>query len=170
MILGLSVTTFTLVHVIISLASVVAVIIVMFGMLGSHRLAGLTALFLGMTVLTSATGFLFPFTAVTPAIVVGVISLVILAIALIALYGLHLAGAWRWIYVVTALFALYLNVFVLVVQSFRTLASLTALAPTQSEPPFLIAQGAVLVIFLILGFVAVRSFHPERVVAAAAIA
>jgi len=168
MVLGLSISTFTLVHVIISLIGIVSGIVVMFGMLGSNRLAGLTALFLVTTVLTSATGFLFPFSGVTPALVVGIISLVILAIALFALYARHLGGSWRGIYVVTALMALYLNCFVLVVQSFQKLSFLQPLAPTQSEPPFLIAQGALLLVFLVLGFVAVRLFHPERNVIAAA--
>jgi ABC-type Na+ efflux pump permease subunit len=111
-------------------------------------------------VLTSVTGFFFPFDKILPSHIVGVISLVVLAIAILALYALHLAGPWRWIYVVSAVLALYLNVFVGVVQAFQKLPFLASLAPTQSEPPFLIAQAIVLVIFVVLGVVAVRSFHP----------
>src|SRR5262245_14063728 len=170
MILGMSVATFVMVHVAISLIAIVAGLIVMFGMLGSNRMPGLTAIFLLFTILTSATGFVIPpllFDKLLPSHLFGILSLILLTIACIALYGMRLAGAWRWIYVVTALASLYLNVFVLVVQSFLKLAFLSALAPTQSEPPFLIAQGAVLLAFLVLGFLAVRSFHPERGLTAA---
>src|SRR5262249_45760776 len=158
MVLGMSLSTFTLVHVVISLIGIASGIIVLFGMLGSNRMPGMTALFLATTVLTSATGFLFPFTTLLPSPIVGIISLVILAIGLSRLYVGHLAGAWRWIYVVTAVIALYLNCFVAVVQSFMKLSFLQPLAPTQSEPPFQIAQLAVLVIFIVLGFLAVRKF------------
>ena len=106
------------------------------------------------------TGFLFPITAFTPALAVGAISLVILAIALLALYAFRLAGHWRWIYVVTAMSALYLNVFVLVVQAFQKLEVLQPLAPTQSEPPFVAAQGAVLVAFIVLGILATMRYRP----------
>ena len=136
-------------------------IIVLFGMLGSKRLNGLTALFLLTTVLTSVTGFGFPFTYLSPAHKLGIISLVVLAIALLARYSFHMAGSWRWIYVVTAAMALYLNVFVLVVQSFEKVPALHALAPTQTEGPFKIAQLGVLVLFLVLTVMAVRKFHPE---------
>jgi glucose-6-phosphate-specific signal transduction histidine kinase len=136
-------------------------IIVLFGMLGSKRLNGLTALFLLTTVLTSVTGFGFPFTHLSPAHKLGIISLVVLAIALLARYSFHMAGSWRWIYVVTAAMALYLNVFVLVVQSFEKVPALHALAPTQTEGPFKIAQLGVLVLFLVLTVMAVRKFHPE---------
>ena len=161
MILGMSLSTFTFVHVVISLVGIVTGIVVLFGMLGARRLPALTAVFLATTVLTSATGFLFPFTHLLPSHVVGIISLVVLAAALFALYGNHLAGPWRWIYVVGAVVALYLNVFVGVVQAFQKLAFLQPFAPTQSEPPFIVAQTAVLAIFLILGFLGVRRFHPE---------
>jgi hypothetical protein len=159
MILGMSTSTFTIIHVIISLIGIFSGFVVLFGLLSAHRLAGWTALFLATTVLTSATGFLFhsPF---GPAHVVGIISLVVLAVALFALYGSHLAGAWRWIYVVTALVALYLNVFVGVTQAFQKLSFLQPLAPTQSEPPFIIAQVVVVAIFVVLGFLSIRSFHP----------
>jgi hypothetical protein len=161
MILGMSLSTFTFVHVVISLIGIVTGIIVLFGMLGARRLPALTAVFLATTVLTSATGFLFPFTHLLPSHVVGIISLVVLAAALFALYGNHLAGPWRWIYVVGAVVALYLNVFVGVVQAFQKLAFLQPFAPTQSEPPFIVAQTAVLAIFVILGLLGVRRFHPE---------
>jgi hypothetical protein len=136
-------------------------LVAMFGMFASKKLDGWTALFLATTALTSVTGFFFPFDHILPSHIVGIISLVVLAIAILALYALHLAGPWRWIYVVSAVMALYLNVFVGVVQAFQKFPLLASLAPTQSEPPFLIAQSVVLVIFIVLGVVAVRSFHPR---------
>jgi len=160
MILGMSTSTFTLVHVVLSLVGIVAGLIVVFGMFASKKLEGWTALFLATTVLTSVTGFFFPFDHILPSHIVGIVSLVVLAIAILALYALRLAGAWRWIYVVSAVVALYLNVFVGVVQAFQKLPLLASLAPTQSEPPFLIAQSVVLVIFIGFGVVTVRSFHP----------
>ena len=160
MILGMSTSTFTLVHVVLSLVGIFAGLIVVFGMLGSKKLDGWTALFLATTVLTSVTGFFFPFDKILPSHIVGIISLVVLAIAILALYALHLAGPWRWIYVVSAVVALYLNVFVGVVQAFQKVPLLASLAPTQSEPPFLIAQAVVLVIFVAVGIAAVRSFRP----------
>ncbi len=161
MILGMSVETFTLVHVILSLIGIVAGIVVLFGMLGGKRLAGLTALFLVTTVLTSVTGFLFHSTSFGPAHVIGVISLVILAPTLAALYAFDLAGSWRWIYIAGAVLALYFNVFVGVVQAFQKLAFLQPFAPTQSEPPFIVAQAVVMALFVGLGALAVRGFHPE---------
>jgi hypothetical protein len=160
MIAGLSIESFTILHVAISLIGIVSGLIVLFGMLRARRLPGWTALFLATTVLTSVTGFMFPINGLTPAIVVGVISIVILAIALMALYVKHLSGAWRWIYVTTALAALYFNVFVLIVQSFQKVPALQKLAPTQSEPPFSVTQGVVLVAFLVLGTMAARRFRP----------
>jgi hypothetical protein len=162
MILGLSIPTFTLLHVIISLIGIASGLIVLFGMFGSQRLPGWTALFLLTTVLTSVTGFLFPATTLTPAGIFGIISLIVLLAALIAFYGFRLSGAWRWIYVGGAVVALYLNIFVLVVQSFQKIPFLHPLAPTGSEPPFLAAEGALLVIFVVLGIVAVLKFHPEQ--------
>jgi len=159
MILGMSISTFTLVHVVLSLVGIFAGLVVVFGMLGSKKLEGWTAIFLATTVLTSVTGFFFPFDKILPSHIVGIISLVVLAFAILALYALHLAGPWRWIYVVSAMLALYLNVFVGVVQAFQKVPLLASLAPTQSEPPFLIAQAVVLVIFVGLGIAAVRSFH-----------
>ena len=157
MILGLTTATFTIVHVIISLVGIIAGFVAIYGFLKNERLDGWNALFLATTVLTSASGFLFPRTAVTPAQIVGVMSLVLLVIAIVARYPLHLSGAWGWIYVVTALLAQYFNFAVLIIQSFQKIGPLNALAPTQSEPPFLIAQGATLIAFLVVGLVAVRN-------------
>ena len=160
MILGMSLSAFTMVHVIISLIAIVSGIIVMFGLLGSNRMPGLTAIFLLFTILTSATGFLFPFEKLLPSHMVGILSLVLLAIACIALYGMKLSGPWRWIYVVTAMTSLYLNVFVLVIQGFLKVDALKALAPTQTEPPFAVIQGIVLAFFVIVIIGAARRFRP----------
>jgi len=141
---------FTKLHVVISLIGIVSGLVVMFGLLVGRRLYGWTELFLISTLLTSMTGFFFPFHGVTPAIVVGIISLVLLAVAIVARYARHLAGAWRWIYVVTAMISLYLNVFVLIVQLFQKVPALKALAPTQSEPPFVVVQLVVLALFVVL--------------------
>jgi hypothetical protein len=161
MIAGLSIENFTILHTAISLIAIASGLIVLAGMLRARRLPGWTAVFLVTTLLTSVTGFMFPINGLTPAIVFGLISIVILVIALAALYLKHLSGAWRWIYVTTALVALYLNVFVLIVQSFQKLPALQKLAPTQSEPPFLIAQAVALIAFLILGAMAARKFRPD---------
>jgi len=165
MILGMSLSTFVTAHVIISLIGIVAGIIVMFGMLGSNRMPALTAIFLLFTILTSATGFLIPpllSETLLPSHMIGILSLVLLAIACIALYGMELSGAWRWIYVVTAMISLYLNVFVLIIQSFLKVPALHALAPSvpPSEPPFAIVQGIVLVFFVIVIIGAVRRYRP----------
>ena len=160
MIAGLSIENFTILHTATSLIAIASGLIVLAGMLRARRLPGWTALFLVTTILTSVTGFMFPINGLTPAIVFGVISIVILAIALMALYVKQLSGAWRWIYVMTALAALYLNVFVLIVQSFQKVPALQKLAPTQSEPPFAIAQGVALIAFLVLGTLAARRFRP----------
>ena len=160
MVLGLSLSAFTTLHVIISLVGIVAGLAVVIGMLTGQRPGGITALFLLTTILTSATGFLFPADKLLPSHIVGIISLVVLAIALAALYAFHLAGAWRWIYVVTALLALYFNCFVGVVQSFQKLAFLHPLAPNGNEPPFVIAQVALMAIFIVIGVIAVRRFRP----------
>ena len=156
---GMSLQTFTVLHVIISLIAIASGLIVLFGMLGSKRLAGWTALFLLATILTSVTGFMFPIHGFTPALGTGIVSLVVLAIALLALYGKRLAGNWRWMYVATAVTALWFNVLVLIVQAFQKVASLNAMAPTQSEPPFLIAQSGALAIFVVLGVVAGIKFR-----------
>ncbi|MFT4119047.1 hypothetical protein [Bradyrhizobium sp.] len=165
MVLGLSLPAFTLVHVIISLVGIVAGIIVMFGLLGSKPMPGLTAIFLLFTILTSATGFLFPFKELLPSHMVGILSLVLLAIACIALYGMKLSGAWRPIYVVTAMVSLYLNIFVLVIQSFLKVPALATLAPAvppapPSGPVFGAVQGIVLVFFVLVIIGAWRRFRP----------
>ena len=162
MVLGMSLSAFTMVHVIISLIGIVSGFIVLFGLFGSHRLPGMTALFLITTILTSVTGFLFPFDKLLPSHMVGIVSLIVLAIACFALYVMKLSGPWRWIYTLTAMIALYLNVFVLVIQSFLKIGPLHALAPSvpPSEPPFVVAQGVVLVFFVIAIIGAVRRFRP----------
>jgi len=159
MILGMTTSTFTLVHVLLSLAGIGSGFIVVYGFLAGKRLDGWTAIFLATTVLTSLTGFLFPVEHLLPSHVVGVISLVVLAVAILARYALHLAGAWRWIYVVCAVLALYLNSFVAVVQSFLKVPVLKALAPTQKEPPFVVAQLTVMVLFIVVGTFAVKKFR-----------
>jgi hypothetical protein len=160
MILGMSTSTFTLVHVVISLIGIASGLVVLFGMIEAKKRPGWTALFLATTVLTNVTGFFFPRDHILPSHIVGIISLVVLAIAILAFYVYHLAGSWRWIYVTGAVVALYLNVFVAVVQSFMKVSFLQPLAPTQSEPPFLVTQVVVLVAFIVLGIVAARKFHP----------
>ena len=160
MILGMSLETFTFVHVVISLVGIMTGFIVVALMLQSAPLAGWNGFFLVTTILTSVTGFFFPVTAIGPPHIVGAISLVVLAVALFALYGRRLAGAWRVVYIVCAVLALYLNVFVGVVQSFGKFAYLNKFAPTGSEPPFAVAQGVVLVLFVLLGIAAVRRYHP----------
>jgi hypothetical protein len=158
----MSLATFTLVHVIISLIAIVAGLVVMFGMLGSTPPGGLTGVFLLFTILTSATGFLFPISGLTPGLIIGALSLVLLAIACIALYVMKLSGPWRWIYVLTALLSLYFNVFVLVIQSFLKIPALTALAPGNppSGPVFAVVQGIVLVFFVLMIIGAWRRFRP----------
>ena len=162
MVLGMSLSAFTMVHVIISLIGIVSGFVVLFGLFGSHRLPGMTALFLLTTILTSVTGFLFPFDKLLPSHMVGIVSLIVLATACFALYIMKLSGAWRWIYTLTAMIALYLNVFVLVIQSFLKIGPLHALAPSvpPSEPPFAVVQGIVLVFFVIAIIGAVRRFRP----------
>ena len=164
MILGMSVGAFTLLHVIITLVAIGSGLIVVGGMFASNKLSGTTAMFLLTTALTSVTGFLFPIHGFTPALGVGVLACVILAVALFALYKERLVGAWRWVYVIAAIASLYLNVFVLVVQSFVKVSALNALAPTQSEPPFAITQAVVLVIFILIALIAVVKFRPATTV------
>ena len=156
MILGM--TTFTFVHVVLSLIGIFSGFVVVFGLLAGKRLDGWTALFLVSTVATSVTGFLFPFHRFLPSHGVGILSLLVLAIAILARYPLHLAGAWRRIYAVTAVISLYLNVFVLIAQAFQKVPGLKAMAPTQSEPPFVIAQLVVLALFVALATVATKRF------------
>jgi hypothetical protein len=162
MVLGMSLETFTLLHVIISLIAIVAGLIVMFGMLGANKMPGLTAIFLLFTILTSVTGFLFPFEHLLPSHMIGILSLVLLAIACIALYAMNLAGVWRPVYVVTALASLYLNVFVLIIQSFLKVPPLHALAPGNppAGPAFAVVQGLVLVFFVVVIVGAWRRYKP----------
>lgn len=160
MVFGMSLATFTLLHVAISLIAIVTGLVVATGMGRSNRLPGWTAVFLVTTFLTSATGFGFPFTGLLPSHIFGVITLVVMAVSVPGLYLFHLAGHWRWIYIVGAVFTLYLNVFVLVVQAFLKVPFLTPLAPTQSEPPFAVAQLVALVLCVWLGVRAVRGFRP----------
>jgi hypothetical protein len=160
MVFGMSLATYTLLHVIISLIGLASGYVVVVGLLSSQRMPGWTALFLITTVLTSVTGFGFPFDQLLPSHIFGIISLIVLAVAILALYAFRLAGAWRWIYVVGAMIALYLNTFVGIVQAFLKIPALNALAPTQSEPPFAIAQGVALLIFVVLTIVAAFKFRP----------
>jgi hypothetical protein len=155
--------TFTIAHVIISLIGIGSGFVVLIGLLTSRRLDGWTALFLVSTVATSVTGFFFPFHGFTPAIGVGIISLILLAIAILARYVRRLAGIWAKIYVITSMGALYLNFFVLIVQSFQKIPVLKAMAPTQSEPPFLVAQVFALVLFVLFGILATVKFRSETV-------
>jgi hypothetical protein len=161
---GLSIADFTVLHVVISMIAIFAGFIVVGAMFAGSNLGGWTAFFLLMTILTSLTGFLFPFKTVTPAIVVGVVASLILLVALWALYWGRLAGRWRVVYVVAAIASLYLNMFVLIAQSFQKVSFLNPYAPTGSEPPFLISQGVTLAAFVILGVMAARRFHPMRLV------
>ena len=168
MILGMSTPAFTLLHVVISLVAIASGLVVAAGMYRSRPLRGWAALFLITTIATSVTGFLFHSKSFGPPHVVGVISLVILVVALLALYLHRLAGAWRAVYVVCALTALYLNCFVLVAQAFQKVPALRALAPQGSEPPFALTQLSLLAAFLALGFFANRRFHPATSIPALA--
>jgi hypothetical protein len=158
---GIPTDIFLQIHIIISLVGILSGFLVLYGLLAGRPFGGWTALFLATTVLTSVTGFALPPFGFDPARAVGVISLVLLAIAVAALYAFRLAGAWRWMYIGSAVVALYLNVFVGVTQAFQKLSFLQPLAPTQSEPPFLVAQLAVLTVFVALGVLAMIRFHPD---------
>jgi hypothetical protein len=163
MLLGASLETFTLIHVVISLIGIGTGLVAVAGMINNRLLKQWTAIFLVTTVLTSVTGFMFPFKGVTPGIILGAISLVVLLPTMLALFMFHLAGAWRWVYAAGAVMALYFNVFVLIVQSFQKVPALKALAPHQTEPPFVVTQGIVLVAFLVAGVMAVKRFHPAAI-------
>ena len=156
-------SAFTFVHVAISVIGILSGLVVVLGMISGKRLDGWTRLFLTTTVLTSVTGFLFPFKGVTPGDVVGVISLAVLMLAIRARYRRQLAGGWRRAYVISAVIALYFNVFVLVVQLFEKVPALTALAPKQNEPPFVATQVGVMATFIVLGILAARNFREEAV-------
>lgn len=176
MILGMSVAAFTQLHVIISLIAIVSGIIVAWRMLGARLMPGMTTLFLIATVATSVTGFLFPtpvdaprvIGSLDPAKIIGVISLLFLILAILALYSYKLAGSWRGVYVISAIVALYFNCFVLVVQSFQKIPFFHALAPTQKEPPFAVAQAILLILFVGLGIAVFKKFKPLARVPAAA--
>ena len=154
--------TFTLIHVVISIVGILAGLVVIGGLMAGARLEGWTALFLVTTILTSVTGFGFPAAAVSPAHIVGGLSLIVLAACVAARYWMKLARGWRTTYVVTAVVATYLNVFVLVVQLFTKTPALAQLAPTQQEPPFALTQALVLGLFVWLGWAATRGFRPAR--------
>jgi hypothetical protein len=157
----------TAIHTAISLVGIVTGLVVLFsGLLASRQLPRWTSWFLATTVLTSATGFLLPAAHFMPSHAVGIVSLSVLGVALFALYAKHLAGGWRRTYVLTAIIALYLNVFVLVAQLFDKVPALKELAPTQTEAPFKMAQGVLLVAFIILGALAATRFHPQEPAAA----
>lgn len=158
MILGMSLAAFTVLHLIISMIAIGLGFIVAGGLLASNRMPGWTLWFLVLTILTNATGFLFPFTKILPSHVVAIISLVLLAVAVYALYGKDLSGVWRAVYVVTAMLALWFNVFVLIAQSFQKVALLNVYAPTGAEPPFAITQGIVLVFFIGLIILGIKRF------------
>lgn len=161
MILGMSTATYTLLHVLISFVGIGSGLAVMYGMLRAHRLDVITLFFVLSTALTSLTGFAFPNEHITPGIVVGILSLIVLAIAIVGRYVMQMRGAWRAIYVITAAIALYLNCFVFVVQSFEKVPAIHALAPTQKEPPFAVAQIVLLALFIVLTVVAVKRFRVE---------
>jgi hypothetical protein len=154
---------YTIVHTLISLVAIFTGIVVLFGMIAGNRLDGWTKWFLTTAVLTTLTGFFFPFHGFTPAIGLGIISLPFLAITIFARYCRHLIGAWRWIYVIGAVICLYFNLFVLVVQLFEKVPALQAIAPTQTESPFKLVQLIVLVLIILIGIIAVVRFHPEPV-------
>jgi len=170
MIIGMSTAAFTHVHVIISLIAIASGLAVVFGWLGERRSPATTALFLATTVATSVTGFMFPTPIDAPHVigdldppkVLGLISLVLLALAILGLYVNKFAGSWRGTYVISAIIALYLNCFVLVVQTFQKVPLFHALAPTQKEPPFAEAQALLLLVFVVLGVASFRRFRPLR--------
>ena len=157
------VNTLTLLHVLISLIGIGSGMVVLFEMIDARRLGTWNSVFITTTAATSLTGFLFPIHGITPGLVIGAVSLVVLAVAMSALYRFQLSGAWRRTYAITAMLALYLNVFVLIVQLFRKVPALHAVAPTQSEPPFAAVQLTVLVIFLVLGTLASIRFREQPV-------
>ena len=161
MVLGLTLPTFALLHVLLSIVGILAGLVVVGGLMAGKRLDGWIGLFLVTTILTNVTGFFFPFAKLLPSHILGGLSLVILPIAIVALYGKHLAGGWRRVFVVATVVALYFNVFVLIVQLFSKFPLLIATAPTQKEPPFLVSQLLVLVLFVWLGRAALKGFRAE---------
>ena len=163
MILGMTTPTFTLMHVLISLAGIASGFVVLYGFLTAKRLDGWTLLFLVTTVATSVTGFLFPIEKITPGLVLGTLSLVLLAVAILSRYQLHLEGGWRSVYVISAMVALYFNVFVAIVQAFEKVPALRAAAPTQKEAPFVVSQLVVMAAFVWATFAATKRFRGESV-------
>ncbi len=158
MLLGM--TPFTFIHVLLSLVGIASGLVVLYGLLRANPMARWTQVFLVTTVATSVTGFFFPFHGVTPAIILGVLSLLVLAAAIAGRYAFHLAGPWRWVYAASAVVALYFNVFVLVVQAFAKIPPLHALAPNGSGPAFAAAQALALLFFVVTGYLSVRRFRP----------
>ena len=150
---------YTIIHVVISLLGILSGFVVIVGMFAANPLNDWTVFFLTTTVATSVTGFFFPVKRLMPSHIVGIISLVVLAVVIYARYPAQLAGNWRWTYVVGAVLAQYLNFFVLIVQCFQKIPALKAIAPTQKEPPFAITQLLFLILFVVLGVVAVMKFH-----------
>jgi hypothetical protein len=165
MVLGMSIGTYTILHVILSLIGIGSGFIVLFGLIKGKLLTPWNAVFLVTTILTSLTGFGFPNTKVTPGIILGILSMIVLAIALIALYVFHLKGAWRRTYAISAMIALYFNVFVLIAQTFEHVPAFHALAPTGTETPFKVAQTLLLLLFIVLITTAARKFS-NRLLAA----
>jgi hypothetical protein len=163
MILGMSTATYTVIHVITSIIAIASGLIVLAYLLTGRLPRLVNGLFLITTFLTSAQGFGFPISKLTPGIILGILSFVVLAVAAVALYGKHLAGHWRTTYVVASMIALYFNCFVLVVQLFLKVPAIHALAPMQSEPPFKIAQATLLILFIVLITIAVRKFRAAAV-------
>ena len=159
MILGMSIETFTLVHVLISLIGIATGLAFVFRVMAGNLNNPWSGVFLLTTIATSVTGFLFPFDKLLPSHILGILSLIVLALALLARYAFHNAGVWRKVYIIGCVVALYFNVFVLVVQSFQKVPTLASLAPTQSEPPFAIAQAIVLGLFVVFGFKSVTTPH-----------
>jgi hypothetical protein len=157
---------FTAFHVLLSLVGIVAGFVVVFGLIGGRWLGLWVSVFLWTTILTSVTAFFFPFKGITPGIILGIISLVVLAITLIALYGKKLAGGWRTAFAITAVIAQYLNFFVLIAQSFGKIPALHVLAPTGTEGPFKAAQLTALILFVVLGYLATRNFRRAELKAA----
>ncbi len=155
---------FTIIHVAIGLAAILSGFVVLFGMIANKGLVRWTGFFLSTTVATSVTGFGFPIQGMTPGIAFGILSLLVLALVIYARYPRHLAGRWRSVFVIGAVFAFYLNFVVLIVQSFQKLPALHALAPKQTEPPFMAVQIVSLVAFLVLGTLAVMRFREPPVV------
>jgi hypothetical protein len=162
MILGLSISAFTLLHVLLSLAGIATGLVAIVGLIYNRLFRAFTAVFLATTILTSATGFLFPFKGFTPGIILGILSIVALMIATVALYGQKLSGAWRGAYVLSASTALYFNVFVLFAQLFAKVPALKAVAPSQTSPAFGLTQVVVLVIFIFLTTRAFKGFRETK--------